>query len=203
MLDAWHRPLLPLRAMTALEIVAFLLGLANVTLVVLRSIWNYVFGLAMVALYAVIFLHTRLYSDALLQVFFFVVQIYGWWNWSRARAAAGEVTVGLLTNRARLTWTIGCLAAAALWGYGMHRFTDASFPWADATLAAMSVAAQILQSRRVVESWWLWIAVDIGSVGLYAAKGLWLTMLLYAIFLALAIWGLFDWQRVARRTATA
>jgi nicotinamide mononucleotide transporter len=203
MLDARLLPLLPLNAMTALEIVAFLLGLANVTLVVLRSIWNYVFGLAMVALYAVIFLHARLYSDAVLQVFFFVVQIYGWWNWSRARAQTGEVSVGLMTNRARLTWAIGCLLAAALWGYGMHRFTDASFPWADATLAAMSVAAQILQSRRAVESWWLWIVVDIGSIGLYAAKGLWLTMLLYAIFLALAIWGLIDWQRVARKAAAA
>jgi nicotinamide mononucleotide transporter len=203
MLDARRRTLLPLRTMTVLEIVAFLLGLANVTLVVLRSIWNYIFGLAMVALYAIIFLDARLYSDALLQVFFFVVQIYGWWNWSRARAQTGEVTIGLLTNRARLRWAIGCLVAAALWGFGMHRFTNASLPWADATLAVMSIAAQTLQSRRAVESWWLWIAVDIGSLGLYAAKGLWLTMLLYAIFLGLAIWGLLDWQGVARRTAAA
>lgn len=189
--------------MTALEIVAFLLGLANVTLVVLRSIWNYVFGLAMVALYAVIFLDARLYSDAILQVFFFVVQLYGWWNWARARAETGEVGVGLLSPATRLRWAGGCAVAAAAWGFAMARFTDAAFPWADATLAILSVAAQILQSRRAVESWWLWIVVDIGSIGLYAAKGLWLTMVLYAIFLALAIWGLFDWQRVARRTATA
>lgn len=203
MLDVWRPILLPLRGMTVLEIAAFMLGLVNVTLVVRRSIWNYVFGLATVAVYAVIFLDARLYSDALLQVFFFVVQLYGWWNWSRVRAQTGEVTIGFLTNGARLRWAIGCLIAAALWGFGMHRFTNASLPWADATLAVMSIAAQTLQSRRLVESWWLWIAVDIGSLGLYAAKGLWLTMLLYAIFLGLAIWGWRDWQRVARRAAAA
>ncbi|WP_404371308.1 nicotinamide riboside transporter PnuC [Sphingomonas sp. MMS24-J45] len=189
--------------MSALEIVAFLLGIANVSLVVRRSIWNYPFGLAMVALYARIFLDARLYSDAILQVFFVVVQIYGWWNWSRNRAQAGAITVGRLTRRERAWWAIGCLIASAIWGYGMNRFTDAAFPWADAAIAITSVAAQILMSRRAIENWWLWIAVDIGSIALYAAKGLWLTMVLYGIFLALAVWGLIDWQRVARRQAVA
>uniref|UniRef100_UPI0035CAAB0A nicotinamide riboside transporter PnuC n=1 Tax=uncultured Sphingomonas sp. TaxID=158754 RepID=UPI0035CAAB0A len=189
--------------MTALEIVAFLLGLANVSLVVLRSIWNYVFGLAMVALYAVIFLDAKLYSDALLQAFFFVVQIYGWWNWARVRAQTGDIAVAHLAVRERALWAGGAIAGSVVWGYGMHRFTDASFPWIDATLAIVSVVAQILQSRRMIESWWLWIIVDIGSIALYAAKGLHLTMLLYAIFLLLAIWGLLDWRRVAARVAVA
>ncbi|PTS77838.1 nicotinamide mononucleotide transporter [Sphingomonas sp. HMWF008] len=189
--------------MSGLEIAAFLLGIANVTLVVRRSIWNYPFGLAMVALYSRIFLDARLYSDAILQLFFFVVQLYGWWNWSRNRAQAGAITVVRLRKRDRAWWAIGCLTASALWGYGMNRFTDAAFPWADATLAITSVAAQILMSRRAIENWWLWIAVDIGSVGLYAAKGLWLTMLLYAIFLGLAIWGLIDWRAAERRQAAA
>ena len=189
--------------MSGLEIVAFLLGIANVTLVVRRSIWNYPFGLAMVALYGRIFLDARLYSDAILQVFFFVVQLYGWWNWSRNRTRSGVVTVVRLDNRNRALWGIGCIVASAAWGYAMHRFTDASFPWADATLAITSVAAQILMSRRAIENWCLWIAVDIGSVGLYAAKGLWLTMLLYAIFLGLAIWGLIDWRKAERQQAAA
>ena len=188
--------------MSILEIIAFLLGLANVTLVVRRSIWNYPFGLAMVVLYGVIFSEARLYSDAILQIFFFVVQIYGWWNWAHVRAEAGEVTVVGLSHRTRARWAVGCIVASALWGYGMYRFTDASFPWIDATLAIVSVAAQILMSRRAVESWWLWIAVDVGSVGLYAAKGLWLTTLLYAIFLGLAVWGLVDWRRATRGGAS-
>lgn len=181
------------------EIVAALLGLVNVTLVVWRSIWNYAFGLAMVALYAVVFFEARLYSDTLLQGFFFVVQLYGWWNWRRSRAESGEVAVVVLPARERAWWAAGTLVAALLWGYGMHRFTDASFPWIGGTIAIVSVVAQILQSRRALESWWLWIAVDIGSVGLYAAKGLWPTTMLYAVFLGLAIYGLSDWRRAWRR----
>ena len=181
-----------------LEIAAALLGLVNVTLVVRRSIWNYVFGLAMVTLYAFVFFEARLYSDALLQVFFFVVQIYGWWNWRRSQAESGDVVVVTLPTRARIGWAGGAVIASALWGYAMHRFTDASFPWIDGTIAIVSVVAQILQSRRALESWWLWIAVDVASVGLYAAKELWPTMALYAVFLGLAIWGAIDWRRAMR-----
>lgn len=187
--------------MSPIEIAAFLLGLANVTLVVRRSIWNYPFGLAMVALYAWIFLDAKLYSDALVQVFFFVVQIYGWWNWARARAAAGEVRVELLGTASRLWWLAGCIAASAGWGAIMHHYTDASYPLWDAVIAMLSVAAQILMSRRFIENWVLWIAVDALAIGLFAVKGLWLTSLLYAIFLVLATWGLIHWARVRRAAA--
>jgi nicotinamide mononucleotide transporter len=186
-----------------IEIVAVVLGIANVTLVVLRSMWNYPFGLAMVALYAVIFYETRLYSDALLQLFFFVVQLYGWWAWSRARADAGEIRVELLDGRARLVWLAGIAVATAGWGWLMHRYTDAALPWWDAAVAMLSVAAQILQSRRKLESWWLWIATDLVAIPLYAAKGLGLTAGLYLVFLVLASWGAIDWARVRHRALAA
>ena len=73
--------LLVARRMSPIEIAAVLLGLVNVTLVVRRSVWNYPFGIAMVVLYADIFFDAKLYSDALLQLFFLAVQFYGWWNW--------------------------------------------------------------------------------------------------------------------------
>lgn len=184
--------------MSWIEIVAALLGLANVALVVRRSLWNYPFGLAMVALYAFVFFEAKLYSDTLLQLFFFAVQLYGWWNWSRSRAEAGEVLVERLGVRARLAWLAGCAIAAAGWGALMHRLTDAAYPWWDGTIAVLSVAAQILQSRRRLESWILWIAVDILAIGLFAVKGLWITAALYAVFLLLSVWGLAGWARVER-----
>lgn len=189
------------RPVSPIEIAAFLLGVANVALVVRRSIWNYPFGLVMVTLYAFIFFEAKLYSDALLQIFFFIVQLYGWWNWVRAKAAAGEVPVERLTPAASAAWLGGCAAATAGWGALMHLYTDAAFPWWDASVAMMSIAAQILMARRAIENWWLWIAVDIDAIGLYAAKDLNLTALLYVIFLALSIWGLIDWRRAERRAA--
>lgn len=186
--------------MTWIEAIAFALGVANVTLVVRRSVWNYPFALAMVALYAVVFHDARLYSDMLLQGFFFAVNIYGWIAWRANRARAGEIMVETMASASRLRWAIGCVVAAAVWGAGMHRFTDASYPWWDAGIAVVSIAAQVLMAQRKLENWLLWIAVDIASIGLYAAKGLMLTMILYAVFLGLATWGLIDWAR-ARRAA--
>ncbi|NIJ20745.1 nicotinamide mononucleotide transporter [Sphingomonas naasensis] len=181
--------------MSPIEATATLFGLINVTLVVRRSMWNYPFALAMVSLYAWIFFREKLYSDALLQLFFFVVNLYGWWNWARARADTGEVRVENLDNVARLCWLAGVAVAALAWGGLMNRYTDAAFPWWDGSIAMASVAAQILQSRRNWESWLLWIAVDIAAVPLFAVKGLWLTAGLYIVFLALSVWGLIQWTK--------
>lgn len=185
--------------MSPIEIAAFALGVANVTLLVRRSLWNYPVGLAMVTLYAWVFLTAKLYSDALLQLFFFAVQLYGWLNWARNKAQAGEVRVVRLGLVERSLWAAGIIAATLGWGWAMHRFTDAALPWWDAAVAMTSVAAQVLLSRRAIENWWLWIAVDAMAIGLYATKDLWLTAVLYVIFLVLSAWGLINWRRVAAR----
>ena len=181
--------------MSPLELVAVALGLANIVLLVRRSIWNYPFGLAMVTLYAAIFAQAKLYSDAILQVFFFAVQLYGWANWARTRADAGEVVVRLMPAGARWLWVGTCLVLTALWGALMHGATDAAYPWWDAAVAVFSIAAQILLARRFVENWVLWIAVDVLAIGLYAARGLGLTAALYGVFLLLSAAGLRQWAR--------
>ncbi len=189
--------------MNALEIVAALLGLANILLLVRRSIWNYPFGIAMVLLYAFVFHEAKLYSDALLQIFFLVVQIYGWWHWVRNKAEAGEIMVERLPGRALLMLGIASLAAIYGWGALMHRFTDASYPWWDGSIAILSVVAQVLLARRYVENWAVWILVDIISIGVYAAKGLWPTFGLYIVFLIVSILGLIEWHRVRSRARQA
>jgi len=184
-----------------LEVVAAALGLVNIVLVVRRSVWNYPFGLAMVAIYGWLFAQpeTRLYSDAGLQVFFFAVQLYGWWNWSRCRAESGEVAVQRLSAGALLA-SLGMIGAATLgWGTIMHRYTDAALPWWDAFIAMASISAQLLMARRFIENWLLWIAVDIVAIGVYAAKGLMLTAFLYIAFLMFSILGWVSWRKALAR----
>lgn len=184
--------------MGGIEIAAALLGVINVLLVVRRSVWNYPFGIAMVSLYFFVFWEAKLYSDALLQIFFFLIQIYGWWAWVHADRVDHGVAVGWLGNRARTGWLVGTAVAIISWGTGMARFTDAVAPFADATVAGMSVSAQILQSLRKVESWVLWVSVDILAIGLFAWRGLNVTAALYGLFLILAAIGLIEWRRKAR-----
>ena len=184
--------------MESLENLAVLLGLANIVLVVRRSLWNYPFGIAMVALYFFIFANQKLYSDALLQIFFLIVQLYGWWCWVKGRDTQGALIVERLSGSDMLKWIVGLAIATALWGWLMHRFTDAAFPWWDASVAMVSVGAQILLSRRLIENWPLWVLVDADAIGLYAAKGLEKTAILYAVFLLVAVWGWREWVMVGR-----
>ena len=184
--------------MNALEVIAVALGLTNVALLVLRSIWNYPFGIAMVVCYAWIFYGAKLYSDALLQIFFLVVQLYGWWNWSRAAGTAEDDRIPVLSLSKRSQLGILCLVLvmSLAWGSMMARFTDAHYPFWDGTIAMTSVVAQILLARRYLENWVLWIIVDILAVGLYWTKGLYLTSGLYGIFLILAAIGLYQWRNI-------
>jgi nicotinamide mononucleotide transporter len=80
----------------------------------------------------------------------------------------------------------------------MARYTDAAAPFVDATTAGLSVAAQVLQSLRRIESWALWIAVDMIAIGLFAWRGLFVTSALYGLFLLLATIGLLEWRTRAR-----
>ena len=181
--------------MDLLEGVAAGLGVINVFLVVRRSVWNYPFGLLMVALYFFVFAGAKLYSDALLQIFFVVVQLYGWVNWVKARGAAGEVPVGRLGARERILWALGTILASLAWGLMMARYTDAARPIVDAFVAGTSISAQILMARRRIENWVLWILVDVIAIALYASRDLNWTSALYLLFLLLSIAGLIGWRR--------
>lgn len=181
--------------MSELEWLAAALGVINVILVVRRSIWNFPFALAMVALYFFVFFEAKLYSDALLQIFFFAINGFGWWAWSRAPIVDDGVEVEGMGNVGRINWLVGTAAASLIWGWGMSTYTDAAAPYLDATVAGFSIAAQVLQSLRRFEAWILWVSVDILAIGLYASRGLIVTSGLYFLFLILAVAGLVAWSR--------
>jgi nicotinamide mononucleotide transporter len=181
--------------MSTTEIIAAVLGVANIALLVRRSIWNYPFGLASVAFYVVVFRDSLLYSDALLQVFFFVMQLYGWWNWYHARDTGGHARVELLSHRSRAIW-IGIVAAITVGeGWYLKRYTNDVAPWMDANTTAMSVVAQYLLSVRRIENWILWIITDVVQIGLYYWKGLYPTTALYLLYLVMSAIGLWEWRK--------
>ncbi len=184
-----------------IEMTAVFLGLVNVTLIIRRSLWNYPFGIVMVVLYAKIFYDYQLYSDALLQVYYFFIQFYGLWYWLQHRDDTGAVKVVPLPTRQYLTYLGIAVVAWLLISTLMDRLTDASLPYWDGAVAALSVLAQFLLSRRHIESWYLWICVDVLAIGLFIVKDLGPTAALYGVFLILATIGLFQWRKAARQVA--
>lgn len=178
-----------------IEWLAVMLGLANITLLIRRSIWNYPFGLVMVTLYAWIFFGAKLYSDAGLQAFFFIVQIYGWIHWARRRDDSGKVIVRTLRFKQVAIYGAAAIVGVASLGTVMGHYTDAAAPYWDGSIAVLSVIAQILLARRYLENWLVWVVVDVLAIGLFWSRGLEPTAVLYGIFLILATLGFFEWRR--------
>ena len=178
-----------------LELPAVAFGLACVWLTVRQNIWCWPTGLVMVSLYIVIFYEARLYSDMLLQVVYVFLQFYGWHVWLHGGPDRNRLSVSRMSARQAVAWLSVCGAGTVLLGTLMHRNTDASFPYPDAFTTVASLIAQWLMARKVLESWLVWIIVDVVSIGLYLAKELYPTAGLYMVFLFLATLGYFAWRR--------
>jgi nicotinamide mononucleotide transporter len=179
-----------------LEITAVVLALAMVFCNIREIHWGWPLAIASSLLYVVIFGEAKLYGDASLQVFFAVVALWGWVQWLRGHRADGSALhVARLTPRGL---AIAISAAALLWpatGYFLKTYTDTDVPWWDAFPTALSVVGQFLLGRKFIENWAVWVLVNVVSVGLFAYKGLWLTVGLYAVFVALSFVGWREWHR--------
>jgi nicotinamide mononucleotide transporter len=189
--------------MSRLEVVAFVVSVLGVWLTTTRSLWNYPFSLLSVVLYGVVFYQDRLYADMGLQAIFAGTLLYGFWQWRRGRSSDGEV----LVTRVRAVEVIASLVigigAALALGFLLYSHTDASLPWADSALMAGSLVGTVWAARRNVESWWVWIIVDVLYVPVYLVKQLYLTAVLYGAFVVLAVLGLRRWQNALLRQSSA
>lgn len=196
-------------SMSYIEFFGTLFNLASVWLVARRSLWTWPVGIVGVVLFGTLFYQLGLYSDVLEQGYFFATGLYGWFLWLKVRGdAATAVVVTRLSRPAFALWIAGVVAAGLSLGTLMTRIHEwlprifaepAAYPYADALTTTMSFAAQILMAYRRLESWLLWIVVDVVGIWLYHARGVSFVALLYAAFLVLAVKGFFDWSRVAVR----
>ena len=182
---------------TWLEIGAFVLSLWMVLANMRVQLIAWPLAIVSSLAYLLLFAHSKLYGEAGLQVLFVVVAGWGWWQWRYGRQADGAaLKVRYLSSRARWLLAAATLAAWPLLGLLLLRVTDTDVPFWDALPTAGSVAGQWLLGRQYVENWPVWVAVNAVSIALFAYKGLWLTVVLYALFLLLALVG---WRAWAQR----
>ncbi|WP_119727434.1 nicotinamide riboside transporter PnuC [Thermomonospora amylolytica] len=176
------------------ELLGFVTGAVCVYLVVRQSIWNWPIGIANVALLGLVFLDGGLYADAALQIVYIVLQAYGWWAWLYGGRDRTRLVV---TRTSRAEWAglaAAGLAATALMTWILAAHTDSTVPFWDALTTAISLTATYGQCRKRLESWYLWITVDLIYIPLYAYKELYLTSVLYVVFLSLCVLGLVAWR---------
>jgi nicotinamide mononucleotide transporter len=152
-------------------------------------------------MYGLLFADSRLYGEAGLQLVFVVVAFWGWWEWLRGTGADGApLRVHRLSARQRIAAFAATLAAWPLLGGLLDRFADGDLPYLDALPTVGSLVGQFLLGRKLIENWLVWLAVNVVSVGLFAVKGLWLTVILYTLFAVLSLVGWRAWRRLERAT---
>ena len=186
-------------AVSWLELLASLLSVWMVLCNLRVNPLGWPLAMASSALYGVLFLHSKLYGEAGLQVLFILLAGWGWWQWLRGTGDHGQrLVVHWLSQRQRLLAALVTLAAWPCLGLALQRLTDSDVPYLDALPTVGSMAGQVLLARKQVENWAVWVAVNIISVGLFATKGLWLTVGLYALFAVMAVVGWRRWAELAR-----
>jgi nicotinamide mononucleotide transporter len=178
-----------------LELLAVAFGIISVYLSVRQNIWSWPTAIVNVLLYVFVFRAARLYSDMGLQVVYAILSIYGWYEWLYGGRNRTKLRVSRWSPR--VAGPLFLLAALGTWQLGRQfaMRTDAALPYLDAGLAMTSLVAQYLMTRKVLENWIIWIAVDVIYVGMYVYKGLKPTAALYSVFLVLAALGYAQWKR--------
>jgi nicotinamide mononucleotide transporter len=182
-----------------LEWIAAILSAVSVYLSARENIWSWPTTIVSVAMYAFVFLRAGLYSDAGLQVFFFAISVYGWYEWLHGGENRTRLHVSKATAR---VWTVSAAVGVAFWialGFLTSKLQGVSLPFLDSALTTLSIIAQVMMTRKILENWILWIIADIVYVPMYVFKGLYPTAGLYAVFLVLAIMGLVQWRRSYER----
>ena len=163
-----------------MDIVGSVAGIAGVLCVVLvakGSIWNYLFGIVNVSMYAYISYKAALYGDAALNAFYYVpMQFIGWWQWRKRGAAMSEAQAdgaGVQVKARRFTWrqravlAVGCAAAVIAGGFILRYFGDPQ-PFKDSTTTVLSIVAQALMALAFMEQWALWIITNVVSVVMWS-----------------------------------
>lgn len=176
------------------EIAGFVTGALCVWLVVKQHVWTFPVGIANNVLFIVLFTGAGLYADAGLQVVYIVLAAVGWYWWLRGGTGHGRLSVGSTPRSAWVAIGFGIVVGTALLGWALSTWTNSTVAGWDALTTVMSLAAQLMLVRKWLGNWLVWIAVDVIYIVLYASKGLWLTSVLYAVFMAMCVAGLREWR---------
>jgi nicotinamide mononucleotide transporter len=177
-----------------LEWVAAIITATSVYLATRENVWNWPTAIVSVAMYILVYLRVGLYSDAGLQLVFLVMSVYGWYHWLYGGESRSELHVSRASTR---VWLWCAAAGVVFWavdGAVMSRLKGVSFPYIDAGTTTVSLIAQWMMTRKILENWILWIVVNVVYVPVLLIKELYPTAALYTLLLLLAIKGLRDWS---------
>jgi nicotinamide mononucleotide transporter len=187
--------------MTWTEAAAAVITLISVYLSARQNIWSWPTAIVGVGIYVVVFWHSKLYADMGLQFVYIALSIYGCYEWLHGGENRSELHVSSGWRRSYPIALAITIAFALGLGTFLKKATDAALPYADSSLTSFSLLAQWMMTRKYIENWFLWIAVDIFYIAMFTFKHLYLTALLYAVFIGVCWFAYVEWRRDLTRAA--
>lgn len=183
------------------EITAMVLAIGYLLLAIRQNIWCWLCAAVSTAIYTYLFAQAKLYMEAVLNLFYFGMAIYGWWMWRRGPGDLAELPVTVWPLRVHLAAIATIVLFAAMAGSLLDRFTDAAFPYVDSATTFGAVWATFLVARKILENWWYWLVIDTASVMIYWLRDLQFTSLLFVAYVVMIPFGLIAWTRSYRARA--
>lgn len=177
------------------EVIAAIFGIVAVYCNARQSVLGWPIGLINVGLYTWLFYLGKLYALMGLQVFFAIISLYGWYQWLRGGTQHTGRQVTRTPRGLGLTLLVGSLLGGVSLGWYLDRYTADAQPYLDAGVSVVSLAGQWMMARKYLETWGVWIAVNLVSVPLFVVRGEYPTAIQYSVFLALAFNGWVQWRR--------
>ena len=178
-----------------LETVAVVLAVLYLVLAIQQNIWCWLCAGISTAIFVYLFFDVRLYMEAVLNVFYFVMAVYGWHSWYFGRSNQHELPVVRWSRRTHLLAIVMVVALSLVSGYLLDTRTDAAFPYIDSLTSWGAVWATFLVARKILENWWYWLVIDGTMIYVFWAKDLELTAVLYVVYLVMIPIGLISWTR--------
>jgi len=196
--EYWHQ-------LSWLEIIAVITGLACVILAAINSIWNWPVAIISTVLTVYIMAKTGFYADMLQYTYLTIINIYGWYIWSKKKGEEDKRPV-IKISRQQILWTLFAVATISpALGFTLIHFSAAlhyqppAYPYLDSFCTVVSLSAQVLMARKVLENWLIWVFVDIIYVVIYGMKHLEAFAFMFVIYIIVAAYGYIDWRRVYRK----
>jgi nicotinamide mononucleotide transporter len=204
--DAFYQGIITAaQAMSIWEVVAVILGVAYLVLAMRQNIlcWYAAFGST--AIFSWLFWDVSLVMESGLNVYYLIMAIYGWWVW-RGNTQASSKTVETKTVEIK-TWSlsrhaliiVGVVLISLVTGYGLEKNTSAALPYLDSFTTWGAVITTYMVAQKVLENWLYWLVIDTVAIYLYIDRELYLTALLMAVYVVLAVLGWFMWLKEYRQ----
>lgn len=188
-----------------LEILGTAVGIIYLWLEYRASIYLWIAGIIMPAIYIFVYYNAGLYADFGINIYYLLIALYGWFVWKTGftltgkRSEAKELEISRTPRNAWGKIIIAYALSQVSIAWLLCNFTDSTVPWPDSFTTALSIVGMWMLARKYIEQWWVWCIVDVASSALYIYKELYFTAALYAVYAIIAIFGYYKWINLMQK----